>query len=347
MRILGIETSCDESAAAVVTGAREVLSHALYSQYAQHQVYQGVVPEVAARAHLEILPDLVTRAMEEAGLSYKDLDGVAATTGPGLIGGVMVGAMVAKTICALYDLPFYAVNHLAAHALMARMTDDVPFPYLLLLLSGGHSQLLIAKGVNDFTLLGSTMDDAVGEAFDKTARVLGLGYPGGPALEAAALHGDGARFALPRPLVHRKEAHLQHTFSLSGLKTAVRRKWEELPAPTPQDCADMAASFQVAVGDILVSRLSNALSAQSQNALNIKHVVLAGGVAANAYLRGRLEQTVARFGMILVAPPPKLCTDNAVMVAWCGVEKSLCGPPDSLDFAPRPRWPLTELTGAK
>ena len=347
MRILGIETSCDESAAAVVTSERETLSHALYSQYAQHASYQGVVPEVAARAHLEILPGLVTQAMEEAGLTYKDLDGIAATTGPGLIGGVMVGTMVAKTIAALYDLPFYAVNHLAAHALMVRMTHDVPFPYLLLLLSGGHSQLLIAKGANAFELLGSTMDDAVGEAFDKTARVLGLGYPGGPALERAALQGDAKRFALPRPLLHKKEAHLACTFSLSGLKTAVRRQWEALDGPSPQDQADMAASFQGAVGDILASRLHNALVAKASQAQSLKHVVLAGGVAANAYLRRRLEEIVARFGMILVAPPPKLCTDNAVMVAWCGVEKSLCGPPDPLDFAPRPRWPLTELAGAK
>lgn len=347
MRILGIETSCDESAAAVVDNEGNVLSHCLFSQNTQHAAFQGVVPEVAARAHLEILPGLVQKAMREANLSYADLSGVAATVGPGLIGGVMVGAMTAKTIAALYDLPFLAVNHLAAHALTVRFTHKVSFPYLVLLVSGGHTQLLLAKKVDDFELIGTTMDDAVGEAFDKTARMLGLGYPGGPALELLARTGNPRRFALPRPLMHKKEASFECAFSLSGLKTAVRRQWEQITAPTQEDRADMAASFQEAVADILSSRLQNALkNCRAQN-LSFTCVVVAGGVAANLHLRACLERAVKEFDIILIAPPVNLCTDNGVMVAWAGLEKLQQGLIDPLSFDPRPRWPLNEIAGEK
>ena len=338
MIMLGIETSCDETAAAVVDGERRVLAERLRSQIDDHRPFGGIVPEVAARAHLEILDGLVADAMAESGKAFTDLDGIAATGGPGLIGGVIVGVMTAKAIAVVHGLPFLAVNHLEGHALSPRLVDDVPFPYLLLLVSGGHCQLLVVEGVGSYKRLGTTIDDALGEAFDKTAKMLGLGYPGGPAVERAAAAGDAARFTLPRPMKGRPGCH----FSFSGLKTAVRHAAEALP-PGPlseRNVADLSAAFQAAAGDALVDRTASAVREFRNRYPNGDTLVVAGGVAANAYLRARLAELAESEGVRLVAPPQKLCTDNAAMIAWAGIERLRLGLVDALDFAPRPRWPL-------
>ena len=338
MIVLGIETSCDETAAAVVGDDGRVLADEIVSQLEDHRPYGGIVPEVAARAHLEHIDALLARTMEAAGVGFGDLDGVAATGGPGLIGGIMVGVMTAKAVAAVHGLPFLAVNHLEGHALTARLTDGVQFPYLLLLISGGHCQLLAVQGVGRYRRLGTTIDDALGEAFDKTAKMLGLGYPGGPAVEAAARIGDATRFALPRPLKGRAGCH----FSFSGLKTAVRHAIDALP-PGPladQDVADMCASFQAAAGDVLVDRSANAIEAFLEIHPDGDTIVVAGGVAANRTLGGRLEALAEESGFRFVVPPPRLCTDNGVMIAWAGIERLREGLTDSQDFRPRPRWPL-------
>jgi N6-L-threonylcarbamoyladenine synthase len=337
MRVLGIETSCDETAVAVIeapagTGpVGRILSNTVYSQLAEHRRFGGVVPEIAARAHLERIDGLVAQALDEAGLGLADLDGIAATGGPGLIGGVMVGVMTAKALAFAHDKPFIAVNHLEGHALSVRLTEPVAFPYLLLLVSGGHCQLLTVRGPGDFTRLGTTIDDAAGECFDKTAKLLGLGFPGGPAVERAAVGGDPKRFALPRPMWRKPGCD----FSFSGLKTAVRQTVEKLPAGDARAIANLCASFQRTVGDVFADRCANALALAPSSTL-----VVAGGVAANAYLRGRLEEVAASHGAKLVAPPVGLCTDNGAMIAWAGAERLRLGQVDALDFRPRPRWPL-------
>ncbi|MEE8544377.1 MAG: tRNA (adenosine(37)-N6)-threonylcarbamoyltransferase complex transferase subunit TsaD [Alphaproteobacteria bacterium] len=337
MRVLGIETSCDETAAAVVTAERRVLSDLVLSQLDEHRPYGGVVPEIAARAHVEHLDGLIARAMAEAGLGFADLDGVAATAGPGLIGGVMVGLMTAKAIAAAARIPLAAVNHLEGHALSARLIAEVPFPYLLLLISGGHCQLLIVEGVGRYHRLGTTIDDAVGEAFDKTAKMLGLGYPGGPAVERAAQAGESARFALPRPMLGRTGCD----FSFSGLKTAVRRAVRELgDAPDGAAAADLAAAFQEAVAEVLSDRTRNAVAEFRTRHGEARRLVVAGGVAANRFLRARLATLAAREGMEMIVPPPALCTDNAAMIAWAGIERLGLGLSDPLDTPPRARWPL-------
>jgi N6-L-threonylcarbamoyladenine synthase len=337
MRVLGIETSCDETAVAVVEAPPDdvvgdapvgrILANVVYSQLTEHRRFGGVVPEIAARAHLERIDGLVAEALAESGLGLGDLDGIAATGGPGLIGGVMVGVMTAKAMAFAHDKPFLAVNHLEGHALSVRLTEQVTFPYLLLLVSGGHCQLLTVRGPGDFTRLGTTIDDAAGECFDKTAKLLGLGSPGGPAVEQAAKGGDPRRFALPRPMWRKPGCD----FSFSGLKTAVRQTVERLPKDDTQAVADLCASFQRTVGDVFVDRCGNALAMAPNDTL-----VVAGGVAANVYLRGRLEG----LGVRLVAPPIRLCTDNGAMIAWAGIERLRRGMTDGLDFAPRPRWPL-------
>jgi len=338
MRVLGIETSCDETAVAIVeadVGDRPVgriLANVVYSQLTEHRRFGGVVPEIAARAHLERIDGLVEQALAESGLALGDLDGIAATGGPGLIGGVMVGVMTAKAIAFAHEKPFLAINHLEGHALSVRLTEQVEFPYLLLLVSGGHCQLLTVRGPGDFTRLGTTIDDAAGECFDKTAKLLGLGFPGGPAVERAAKGGDINRFKLPRPMWRKPGCD----FSFSGLKTAVRLMAESLPKNDPQAIADLCASFQRTVGDVLVDRCGNALARAPSDTL-----VVAGGVAANTYLRGRLEG----LGVRLVAPPIKFCTDNGAMIAWAGIERLRRGMVDALDFAPRPRWPLAAAGG--
>lgn len=342
MIVLGIETSCDETAAAVVTGERQILADEVLSQIDDHRPFGGIVPEVAARSHLEHLDGLIDRALEKAGVGFGDLDAVAVTGGPGLIGGVLVGVMTAKAIAAVRGLPFIAVNHLEGHALTARLTDGLDFPYLLLLVSGGHCQLLIVEGVGRYRRLGTTVDDALGEAFDKTAKMLGLGFPGGPAVEKAAKAGDPGRFSLPRPLMGREGAD----FSFSGLKTKVRQTIENLPPGElrDQDVADLCASFQAAVEDVLVDRVSNAMEtfqAQCPGPSTLPStLVVAGGVGANAPIRKRLGALAAEKGFQFTAPPPNLCTDNGAMIAWAGIERLKAGLTDGLDFQARPRWPL-------
>jgi N6-L-threonylcarbamoyladenine synthase len=350
MIILGIETSCDETAAAVVSDDRKVLAERLLSQAEAHRPYGGIVPEIAARAHLEHIDRLVAEAMAEAGLRFDQLDGVAATGGPGLIGGVIVGVMTGKAIAAVTGKPFLAINHLEGHALSARLVGEAAFPYLLLLVSGGHCQLLAVEGVGHYRRLGTTVDDAAGEAFDKCAKLLGLGYPGGAALEDAARAGNPKRFALPRPLLGRPGCD----FSFSGLKTAVRSAIESRRSSGAkpdrqdvhrqdldrQDVADLAASFQGAIADVLADRTAHALETFSSRHPDADILVVAGGVAANRTLRRRLEAVASEAGFRFLAPPPHLCTDNAAMIAWAGIERLKLGLVDQLDFAPRPRWPL-------
>jgi N6-L-threonylcarbamoyladenine synthase len=342
MIVLGIETSCDETAAAVVTdsGSIRILADRIRSQLDEHRPYGGIVPEIAARAHLDSLDPLILGALADSGIGFADLDGVAFTGGPGLIGGVIVGTMAAKAIALVHGLPLVAVNHLEGHALTARLTDDVAFPYLLLLVSGGHCQLLIVEGVGRYKRLGTTVDDAAGEAFDKAAKLLGLGYPGGPLIEDAARTGDAARFDLPRPMKGRPGCNL----SFSGLKTAIRQVVDPLTQNgarlAPQDVADLAAGFQAAVGDSLVDRTANAISLFRARHPGGTTLVVAGGVAANTALRDRLARLAAARDMVLVAPPLALCTDNAAMIAWAGLERLRLGLIDDLAFAPRPRWPL-------
>lgn len=335
--ILGIETSCDETAAAVVDETRAIRADLVLSQTGLHQPYGGIVPEIAARAHLEHLDGLIARALAEAGIGFEDLAAIAATAGPGLIGGVIVGVMTGKALALARNLPFIAVNHLEGHALSARLSHDVDFPYLLLLVSGGHCQLLIVEGVGRYRRLGTTIDDAAGEAFDKSAKLLGLGYPGGPAIERAARTGDPARFPLPRPLKGRPGCD----FSFAGLKTAIRQLVEKWSGPlTEQDVADVAASFQAAVADVLADRTAQAIAAFRRAHPAGRHLVVAGGVAANTMLRDRLDALARAQGLALVAPPLRLCTDNAAMIAWAGMERLRLGLTDRLDVVPRPRWPL-------
>jgi len=334
VRILGIETSCDETAAAVVNDAKEVLAHTVFSQIESHQIFGGVVPEIGARAHLEKIQDVIRQTMQDANLGFDDLDAIAATCGPGLIGGVLTGAVFGKAIAAYHQKPFIAVNHLEAHALSARLTEDVQFPYLLLLASGGHCQLIHVKALGVYTILGGTLDDAAGETFDKVARLLGLPYPGGPEVEKCALTGDENRFLFPRPLLHQKG----YNFSFSGLKTAVLREVQNQGTHLDENKNHIAASFQKAVTDVFLGRLASAMDEFS----NLDTVVVAGGVAANQYIRDHLKRLVELKGKRLMVPPLKYCTDNGAMVAWAGLEHFQQGARDPLTFAPRPRWPLGE-----
>jgi len=327
--ILGIESSCDESAAALIGSDRTIIAHRLATQTAEHRPYGGVVPEIAARAHVQQLPPLIAGVLDDAGLALADIDAVAATAGPGLIGGVMVGLVMAKALAMAADKPLLAVNHLEGHALSPRLTDaDLDFPYLLLLVSGGHCQILRVEGVGSYRRLATTIDDAVGEAFDKTAKILGLGYPGGPAVEALARDGRAEAVPLPRPLLGSADPH----FSFAGLKSAVLRAAES----GSHDRADIAASFQAAVVDCLVDRLRRAIAATPP----VAALVVAGGVAANGAIRAALETLAAGHDMRFVAPPGWLCTDNAAMIGWAGAERLALGLIDPLDVAARPRWPL-------
>jgi N6-L-threonylcarbamoyladenine synthase len=346
LTILGLETSCDETAAALVRGnppgPGTILSNVVHGQIEEHSPYGGVVPEIAARAHVEMLDAVVARALAEAGLGLDAVDGIAVTAGPGLIGGVMVGLVSAKALALASGKPLIAVNHLEAHALSARLAAGVEFPFLLLLISGGHCQLMAAEGVGHYRLYGATIDDAVGEAFDKTAKLLGLPYPGGPEIEKLAKGGNARRYALPRPLAGREGAD----FSFSGLKTAVRQIVRET---TLDDAAkrDLAASFQAAVVDVLEDRVRAAMQ-QFRTEFEVMNgnmnLVAAGGVAANCAIRGTLEALCRREGFVLSTPPPALCTDNGAMVAWAGLERLAAGFMDRLDASPRARWPLqTEI----
>lgn len=350
MLVLGIETTCDETAAAVVRvdadGRGTILSNVVLSQLAEHAPYGGVVPEIAARAHVEVTDRIVGEALRAAGVMPGDIDAVAAAAGPGLIGGVLVGLTTAKAMALALDRPLLAVNHLEAHALTVRLTDGLAFPYLLLLASGGHTQLIAVTGVGAYAKLGTTIDDAIGEAFDKVAKLLGLGYPGGPEVERRSLAGDPTRFAFPRPMAGRAEPD----FSLSGLKTAVRleatRLAQEAGTLTDQDIADLCASFQQAVADMVADRTKVAIDLFRQRHGEPTALVIAGGVGANRALRTRLERTAAEAGLPFVVPPPKLCTDNGAMIAWAGAERLRLGLADDLAFAPRARWPLDEAAAS-
>jgi N6-L-threonylcarbamoyladenine synthase len=341
MRILGIETTCDETAAAVVgdgfDGRGEILSNEVLSQIAQHAAYGGVVPEIAARAHVEVIDRLIKRALESAGTKLDSIDGIAVAAGPGLIGGVLVGLTTAKALCLVTRKPLLAVNHLEGHALTARLTDGIAFPYLLLLVSGGHTQLVAVRGVNDYVRLGTTIDDAIGEAFDKVAKLLGLPYPGGPHVEKEALKGNPERFNLPRPLLGRPEPN----FSLSGLKTALRLEAEAIAPLSPDDIADLCASFQAAIVDVIADRIRVGLRAFAEIAGQHPSVlVVAGGVAANQTIRNTLLRFATETGLRLVAPPLSLCGDNAAMIAWAGLERLRLGLVDDLSAPARARWPL-------
>ncbi len=361
--VLGIESSCDETAAALVSGERLILAQRIASQDEAHRPYGGVVPEIAARAHVERLTPLIEEVMAEAGLTLADVDAIAATAGPGLIGGVMVGLVTAKALAMAAEKPLIAINHLEGHALSPRLADaSLDYPYLLLLVSGGHCQLLVVEGVGHYRRLATTIDDALGEAFDKSAKILGLGYPGGPALEILAGEGDASAVRLPRPLLGSAEPH----FSFAGLKSAVMRAKaaqspstssgrsfdklrmsgtltnpahaELVEAHAPYTDADIAASFQQAAIDCVIDRTTRALASAGQ----VTALVVAGGVAANLAVRSALEELATQSGLRFVAPPLPLCTDNAAMIAWAGIERLRLGQSDPLDFAPRPRWPLDE-----
>jgi N6-L-threonylcarbamoyladenine synthase len=339
LTVLGIETSCDETAAAVVRGPieRKILSSTIRSQIDEHTEFGGVVPEIAARAHIGILDRVVADAMRKAGCSFDDIDAVAATAGPGLIGGVIVGFMTAKAIAMAAGKPLVGVNHLEGHALTARLTDDLKFPFLLLLVSGGHSQFLLVRGVGDYERLGTTIDDAIGEAFDKTAKLLGLPYPGGPHVEKMAAKGDVTRFRLPRPLLDRPGLDM----SFAGLKTALRTQAKKLEPVDDQTVADLCAAFQRAVSDVLAARTTAALDLFRERHPEAEPViVVAGGVAANREIRRNLLDAAEAAGARFVAPPMDLCTDNAAMIAWAGIERLRLGPVDDMALAPRPRWPL-------
>lgn len=345
MKVLGIESSCDETAAAIVTDKREILGDCVLTQL-EHKIYGGVVPEIAARAHLDHIDDILEETFKQAGLRPDEIDAVATAAGPGLIGGVVIGVMAAKALALALNKPFIAVNHLEGHALAARLSNDVKYPYLLLLVSGGHCQILIVKDVGNFERLGTTIDDAAGEAFDKVAKMLNLGYPGGPMIEKMAELGDENRFVLPRPLANSGDCNL----SFSGLKTAVRKIIESYSPDNnlehaiirKRDVADICASFQLAATESLVHKLQKAIVLFKTKYPQGNDLVVSGGVAANTYLRNRLQKLAETEGLTFAAPPIKYCTDNGVMIAWAGMERALKGMYDDLDFKPRPRWPLDD-----
>jgi N6-L-threonylcarbamoyladenine synthase len=345
MVVLGIETTCDETAAAVVerpdAGPGKILSNVVLSQIGEHAAFGGVVPEIAARAHVEMLDTIVARAMTQAKHSFDQLDGIAVAAGPGLIGGLIVGLTTAKAIALVTERPLIAVNHLEAHALTARLTNGILFPYCLFLASGGHTQIVAVRGVGNYVRLGTTVDDAIGEAFDKTAKLLGLPYPGGPQVEREALGGNAARFALPRPMLGKPNAD----FSLSGLKTALRLEAEKIAPISAQDVRDLCASFQQAVVDVVADRLRGGLKMFHARFGFPTALVAAGGVAANEAIRAVLQRVAFEVGTTLVVPPAELCTDNGAMIAWAGAERLTLGLCDTLDTAPLPRWPLADVRG--
>ncbi|MCX7338579.1 MAG: tRNA (adenosine(37)-N6)-threonylcarbamoyltransferase complex transferase subunit TsaD [Alphaproteobacteria bacterium] len=342
MKILGIETSCDETAAAVVQGSAapsdRILSNVILSQIEEHEPYGGVVPEIAARAHLNYLPKIIQQALTESNISLDQINAIAVTGGPGLIGGVLVGIMAAKAMAIALNKPLLAINHLEGHALTIRLTHDLLFPYLLLLASGGHCQFVLVSGLGRYHVLGRTIDDAAGEAFDKIAKLMGLDYPGGPALEQCAKLGDPNRFDLPRPLSGRVGCDL----SFSGLKTATRLLIQKSQPLSEQMAADISACFQHTVAESLAEKANNAIQ---MIPASVKSFVVAGGVAANQTIRNRLQTVCDQHGLAFLAPPLRLCTDNAAMIAWAGLERMRLGLVDDLSFAPRPRWPLCDLMG--
>jgi tRNA N6-adenosine threonylcarbamoyltransferase len=342
MLVLGIETTCDETAAAVVErqsdGSGRILSDVVRSQTEEHAAFGGVVPEIAARAHVDVLDTIIDAAMKQAGVGFAQLSAVAAAAGPGLIGGVIVGLTTAKAIAMVHDTPLVAVNHLEAHALTPRLTCALAFPYCLFLASGGHTQIVAVAGVGKYVRLGTTVDDAMGEAFDKVAKMLGLPYPGGPEVERAASGGDAKRFAFPRPMLGRPDAN----FSLSGLKTAVRNEASRLDSLERKDISDLCASFQAAVLESTADRLSVGLRLFHEQFGPPRALVAAGGVAANQAIRGALQVVADKAQTTLIIPPPALCTDNGAMIAWAGAERLALGLTDGMDAPPRARWLLDQ-----
>ncbi len=352
MRVLGIETSCDETAASVVEKTKladgqfeaVILSNIIHSQISEHELFGGVVPEIAARSHLKLLDQIILKALEVARTPLEEINAIAVTAGPGLIGGLLTGLMTAKAISASTGIPYFAINHLEGHALTARLTNAISFPYLLLLVSGGHTQFVEVRGVDDYLRLATTIDDALGEAFDKTAKLLSLDYPGGPQVEKAALTGDPKRFAFPRPLPARSETN----FSFSGLKTAVRQAANRHAPLSNKDVADICASFQAAIIDVLKNRtvkMIDIFEADNPASSGSHNLVVAGGVAANRKIRSALEEICLAKGWNLIAPPRELCTDNAAMIAWAGLERMGNFPAADMQTAPRSRWPLDEKSG--
>jgi N6-L-threonylcarbamoyladenine synthase len=337
MNVLGIETSCDETAAAIVTEEKKILSNVIYSQIDEHKAFGGVVPEIAARAHLKKIDVVVNQALEDAKLDISEISAVAGTCGPGLIGGVIVGSTFAKSISMATNIPFIAINHIEAHAISVRLTEDILFPYLLLLISGGHCQSCVVHGINRFEVIGKTLDDSVGESFDKVAKLLDLGYPGGLAIEKESQNGDATRFALPHPLCNKHS----YDFSFSGLKTAVRVTGEK--CKTRQDKIDLSASFQRTVAEILSYKTKQAIDVCHKEGTQITAVVVAGGVAANKTIRGELQKVCGQNNLSFAAPPIPICTDNGAMIAWLGIEKLKLEQFNELNFCPRPRWPLGEI----
>lgn len=344
MRVLGIESTCDETAVAVVADrlegeGGEILSNEVMSQIAQHSAYGGVVPEIAARAHIDVLDRLIARALEHAKIDISGVDAIAASAGPGLVGCILVGLTAGKALALATAKPFIAVNHLEAHALTARLAEHLEFPYIALLVSGGHTQIVAVKGVGEYQRLGSTVDDAAGEAFDKVAKMLALPYPGGPEIERLANEGDARRFEFPRPMLGRSGAD----FSLSGLKTAVRQEILRLGPLSETDVKDLAASFQAAIVDVIVDRVRAGLRLFSESGGRPTGLVIGGGVGANGAIRRALTRFCGEAGLRFISPPPELCSDNGAIVAWAGLERHRLGLSDDLTFAPRPRWPLDAI----
>lgn len=343
LKILGLESSCDDTAAAIIDSKHTILSNVVITQDQEHVLYQGVVPEIAARSHLTNIKRAIDQTLIESNLSFSDIDAVAATCGPGLIGGVIVGSMYGKALSSTLQKPFIAVNHLEGHALTARFTDNIDFPYLLLLVSGGHCQFVFVESLGKYKILGQTLDDAVGEAFDKVAKTMGLGFPGGPIIERLAVNGDPHRFNFPRPIINQKNSNM----SFSGLKTAVKMQVDALGAVKIKDIHDIAASFQEAICDILVIKTKFAIKQYEElgNKLSSsKQLIVSGGAAANKRIRAKLDGLCQSIGYNFVAPPIKLCTDNAVMIAFAGLERLRNGIINDMSFCPRARWSLEELS---
>jgi N6-L-threonylcarbamoyladenine synthase len=338
IRVLGLESSCDDTAAAIIDSKQGILSNIVISQTQDHFLYKGVVPEIAARSHLENIETAINRSLSEASLELKEIDAIAATSGPGLIGGVIVGSMYGKAIASALGKPFIAVNHLEGHALTAKLTDNVEFPYLLLLISGGHCQFVAVESLGKYIVLGQTLDDAVGEAFDKVAKMMDLGFPGGPVIEKKACNGNPKRFNFPRPICRQKNSNM----SFSGLKTAVRMQIQKLGSLSEQDMCDIAASFQQAVCDVLVIKTKFAIK-QYAARYSGKRLVVSGGAAANIQIRESLSSLSQDLGYNFIAPPIKLCTDNAAMIAFAGLERLKAGIVDDMSFRPRARWSLEDL----
>ena len=346
MLVLGIETSCDETAMAIVDDNKNVLSHIVVSQIDIFKEFGGVIPEVASRNHLDVIDKVFKKVFDDAKIKYDDIDAIAATTGPGLIGGVIVGTVFAKSVASILNKPFIAVNHLEAHALTSRITNNLDFPFLLLLVSGGHCQILQVLGVGNYKKIGETIDDALGECFDKVAQMIGLEYPGGPKIEQLAKFGNENRFKFSKPLIDntgkKRDVETKFLFSFSGLETCVRTEIERLGTLTEQDKADISASLQKTIIDILCDRLKNVFEKFDNENIKMQNLVIAGGVSANQYIKNNLSEFCKKYNYTVITPPLKLCTDNGVMVAWAGMERFKLGLTNKLDVCPKARWELED-----